>query len=42
MWDAAKRIALIRIPEPIALTWLPSLLIELAQRAPKLQIEVEI
>src|ERR1700704_2309481 len=32
----------IGIPEPIALTWLPSLLIELAQRAPKLQIEVEV
>src|SRR5260370_41243306 len=29
----------IGIPEPIALTWLPSLLIALAQRAPKLELD---
>jgi DNA-binding transcriptional LysR family regulator len=32
----------IGIPEPVALTWLPSLLIALAQRAPKLEIDVEV
>ena len=32
----------IGIPEPVALTWLPSLLSALAQRAPKLEIDVEV
>jgi DNA-binding transcriptional LysR family regulator len=32
----------IGIPEPIALTWLPTLLMELARRAPLLDVEVEV
>ncbi|MEP9380498.1 LysR family transcriptional regulator [Aquabacter sp. CN5-332] len=32
----------IGIPEPVALTWLPSLLIELERRMPRLQVEIEV